>query len=79
MGDMGTTMMAHQTGIDAPGSGIRRPAGTVAVMMITSSAADRHRHDGERPGGPVRPGAMADITAKLLQQFVDNLEANVLA
>jgi len=24
-------------------------------------------------------GVMADITAKLLQQFVDNLEANVLA
>ena len=39
MGDMGTTMMAHRTGIGAPGSGIRRPAGTVAVMMITSSAA----------------------------------------
>jgi uncharacterized protein len=39
MGDMGTTMMAHQSGTGAPGSGIRRPAGPVAIMMITSSAA----------------------------------------
>jgi uncharacterized protein len=38
MGDLSITMMDHQAGIGAPGSGIRRPAGPVAVMMITSSA-----------------------------------------
>jgi uncharacterized protein len=32
-------MMAHQTGIGAPGPGIRRPAGPVARMMTTSIAA----------------------------------------
>jgi carbon monoxide dehydrogenase subunit G len=36
---MGITMMAYQAGVGAPGSGIRRLAGLVAVMMITSNAA----------------------------------------
>ena len=76
---------AHRAVLRAEGRDTRGQGNANATITATlepdgdgTKVTRGHRPHRHRPGGPVRRGVMADVSTKLLGQFVDCLEQQVL-